>query len=268
MPAIFATHGSAGVLACLLAASGTVAGALPALWMRTLSRPVEVAALASAAGLMLAAATLGLLDAAFSLVDAHGTGRGGRLGIIVAFIVGVGFIALLNHVLPHEHFVKGAEGGRHGGVSRTGWSHPRIWLLVIAIAIHKIPEGLAVGAGFGAPDNPTAWPVAAGITLQNVPEGLVVATSLRVLGYTRAVAAVTAASTGILGFAGGMLGLGTGALFIGIVPLLLAVASGAMIYVVGGEIIPESHRHGDEDNAALSLIAGFVSFLLLDLALV
>lgn len=268
MFASLAIDWSSGLLACVLAAAGTAAGAVPALWMRSLSRPVEVAALASAAGLMLAAATLGLLGAAFELTDANGAGRTGRLGITVAFVLGVGLIAMLNRVLPHEHFVKGAEGGLHGGVSRTGWSHSRIWLLVIAIAIHNVPEGLAVGAGFGAPGNPTAWPVAAGITLQNVPEGLVVATSLRVLGYTRGFAALTAASTGALEFAGGILGLGAGALFVGLVPLLLALAAGAMVYVVGGEIIPESHRHGDEDNAALSLIAGFVSFLLLDLALV
>lgn len=258
---------SAGFLACVLAAVGTATGAVPALWMRPLSRSLEVAALASAAGLMLAAATLGLLGAAFELIDANGIGRTGRLGLIVAFVLGVGVIAMLNRVLPHEHFVKGTEGGLRGGVAHAGWSHARIWLLIIAIAIHNVPEGLAVGAGFGAPDNPTAWPVAAGITLQNVPEGLVVATSLRVLGYTRGFAALTAASTGVLEFAGGMLGLGAGALFAGMVPPLLSVAAGAMVYVVGGEIIPESHRHGLENTAALSLIAGFVVFLLLDLVL-
>lgn len=166
MFASLAIDWSAGVLACVLAAAGTATGAVPALRMRPLSRSAEVAALASAAGLMLAAATLGLLGAAFELIDANGVGRSGRLGII----------AMLNRVLPHEHFVKGTEGGLHGG-------------------------------------------------------------------------------------------LGAGALFADIVPLLLAVAAGAMVYVVGGEIIPESHRHGLENTAALSLIAGFVSFLLLDLVL-
>lgn len=258
---------SAGLLACALAAGGTAAGAAPALWLRKLSRPMEVAALASAAGLMLAAATLGLLDAATELVAAGPAPRLGRLALIGAFLAGVAAIATLNRLLPHEHFVKGQEGGLHGGVAHSGWSHARIWLLVIAIAIHNVPEGLAVGAGFGAAGNPTAWPVAAGITLQNVPEGLVVATSLRVLGYTPAFAALTAAATGVLEFAGGLAGLAAGAAFAGIVPLLLAAAAGAMIYVVGGEIIPESHRHGLENTATLSLVTGFVVFLLLDLTL-
>lgn len=257
---------SAGLLACLIATGGTAAGAMPGLWLRRLSYRLEVAALALAAGLMLAAATLGLMPAALELENANSDSRLHHLGIVIAFVAGVGLIAALNHLLPHEHFVKGAEGGlgRHPG---GAWSHGRIWLLVIAIALHNVPEGLAVGAGFGVPGNLTAWPVAAGITLQNVPEGLVVATSLRVLGYSPSFATLTAAGTGLLEFAGGVAALAAGALFTAAVPWLLAAAAGAMVYVVGGEIIPESHRRGEEEIATFGLVVGFVLFMLLDLLL-
>lgn len=253
-----------GLLASGLAAGGTVIGALPALWMRTLPGRAEVALLSGAAGLMLAAATLGLLPAAADLLRDRGI-AGVLIDLPLAFPLGAALIGLVNRMLPHEHFIKGPEGtGLGHGATSHRWSAPRIWLLVVAIAIHNIPEGLAVGAGFGTADNPAAWPVAVGISLQNVPEGLVVAVGLRMLGYASGTAALTGAATGLLEFVGGAVGLAAGAVFNALLPWMLAGAAGAMVYVVGGEVIPESHRHGQEETATVGLIAGFTLYVLLD----
>ena len=253
-----------GLLACALAAGGTALGALPGFWRKSLPLRAEVMALSGAAGLMLAAATLGLLPAASDILVAEG--RMALLELVVAFPLGAVVVNLVNRALPHEHFVKGREGPGLASTAST-WSTRRIWLLVLAIAIHNVPEGLAVGAGFSSAGNAAAWPVAIGITLQNLPEGMVVAIGMRTLGYSPGIAVATAAATGLLEFVGGLFGLAAGAVFAHLLPWLLAGSAGAMVFVVGGEVIPESHRHGQESTATTALVAGFTLYLLLDLAL-
>jgi ZIP family zinc transporter len=213
------------------------------------------------AGVMLAAT-------AFSLVvpgiEAAATLTGSRFAsvAIVALALGLGGVVMLamDRALPHEHFVKGVEGGRARQMRR-------IWLFVAAITLHNLPEGIAVGVGFGAGDLSNGIPLALGIAVQNIPEGLVVAVALVAAGYSPRFGAAIAALTGLVEPVGGLLGAGIVGFSEAMLPWGLGFAAGAMLFVVSHEIIPESHRRGHEQHATLGLIAGFVLMMSLDTAL-
>ena len=166
----------------------------------------------------------------------------------------------LNHSLPHEHFVSGPEGPDTETVRR-------IWLFVLAITIHNLPEGMAVGVGFGGGDTARGVSLATGIGLQNVPEGLAVAASLVSVGFSRTKAALVALGTGLLEPLGGLLGSAAVALVEPLMPWTLGFAAGAMLYVISDEIIPETHKRGYDTQATFALVAGLVLMMTLDHAL-
>ena len=166
----------------------------------------------------------------------------------------------LDRVLPHEHFVKGVEGARSREMKR-------IWLFVAAIALHNLPEGLAVGVGFAGGDPASGVPLALGLAAQNIPEGLVVAVALAAARYSPGYAVFIAAATGLVDPVGGLLGAGVIALSQSLLPWGMGFAAGAMLYVVSHEIIPESHRKGHERHATAGLIAGFILMMSLDTSL-
>ncbi len=248
-----------GVLAAAIAGSGATAlGALPVFLLRGMSAKANNLLLAFAAGVMLAATVFSLLipalDAArHSLPDGPWAG----LSVIAALFAGGGAIALIHALLPHEHFEKGPEGVDPGRVSR-------IWLFVIAIAIHNFPEGLSVGVGAASQDPQAALGIMLGIGLQNLPEGLSVAVALTGLGYSRLFGFLVAAGTGLLELLGGIAGAGAVAVGPAILPWALAFAAGAMLFVVSDEIIPETHRPGFAEGATAALFAGFGVMMLLD----
>jgi ZIP family zinc transporter len=252
MPALVATAATA---------AATGAGALPVLAARRLSRRAESSMRGFGAGVMLAAT-------AFSLVvpgiEAAATLTGSRVVSvsIVAMALAVGALGMLvlDRALPHEHFVKGVEGARSRELKR-------IWLFVAAIALHNLPEGLAVGVGFGGGNIANGVPLAIGIAIQNIPEGLVVAVALAAARYSPAYAAAIAAATGLLEPVGGLLGAGLVGASAAMLPWGLGFAAGAMLYVVSHEIIPESHRKGHEHHATAGLITGFALMMSLDTAL-
>jgi len=159
--------------------------------------------------------------------------------------------------VPHEHFVNRAAGTRSREIAR-------IWLFVSAIALHNLPEGLAVGVGFGQDDAARASALSLAVAIQNLPEGLVVAAALVAAGYSRATAVLVALGTGFVEPIGGILGTGALALSSAVLPFALAFAGGAMVWVVSHEIIPESHRGGHERLATSGLLGGFAVMMLLD----
>ena len=180
--------------------------------------------------------------------------------VICGILLGAAVLWLIHHHAPHEHFILGREGPRTERFRR-------IWLFIIAITLHNFPEGLAVGVGFGGGDVGNRTALAIGIGLQNMPEGLIVAMALRTLGLGAAKAWGVAALTGLaepLGALLGVLVLGSAPAFY---PLGLALAAGAMIFVVSHEIIPETHRDGFEGAASATLLAGFVFMVWLDAVL-
>ncbi|MHA1769120.1 MAG: ZIP family metal transporter, partial [Candidatus Thorarchaeota archaeon] len=163
---------------------------------------------------------------------------------------------LADRFIPHAHFQKGVEGPS---------SHmARIWLLVLAITIHNFPEGLAVGVAFGTHDAVTGISVAVAIGLQNVPEGLAVAAPMIREGYSKGKAALLALGTGLVEPIGGLLGVSIVSFAAVLLPYGLAFAAGAMIFVVGDEMIPESHSSGNARIATWGLMIGFIIMMVLD----
>ena len=140
----------------------------------------------------------------------------------------------------------------------------KIWLFILAITIHNFPEGLAVGVGFGSGDIGAGTSLAIGIGLQNMPEGLAVALPLIGMGKSRWKAIGIATLTGLVEPVGGLLGVASVNLFHPILPLGLAFAAGAMLFVISDEIIPETHSRGKSRIATFGVIVGFVIMMALD----
>jgi zinc transporter, ZIP family len=179
------------------------------------------------------------------------------LVVSAAVLLGAGVLFWLNRRIPHEHFILGPSGGNPKTLRR-------IWLFVIAITLHNVPEGLAVGVGFGSDDLSKGTTLAIGIGLQNVPEGLAVATALASQKYSRLSAAAIATATGLVEPIGGLLGVTAVSLFSPLLPWALGFAAGAMIFVISNEIVPETHRKGHEDRATAGLMIGVVAMMILD----
>lgn len=253
----------AGVLASFVAGfMATTLGAVPVFVLRELQPRTQNVMLAFAAGVMLAATFFSLLLPALEEAELGlGNRSGAALGVIVALLIGAITMHLAHRAAPHEHF--GPKGRENADASRLA----RVWLFVIAIALHNFPEGLAVGIAAGSGDLSDGLGVTLGIALQNMPEGLAVAVALRGEGYSRQSAFGIAALTGLLEPLGGIAGAGAIAISAALLPWALAFAAGAMLFIISSEVIPETHRQGAERWATSALFGGFAVMLYLDVAL-
>lgn len=250
-----------GGLGSLIAGLGTGLGALPIFFLRRMTPAVETTLLSLAAGVMLAAAAFSLLVPGLEAAEARGYGTRMAAVIMAAAVMAGGTAFWYGHrLLPHEHFVKGREGPE----GSDGLTRHRLWLFIIAICLHNFPEGLAVGAGFGQPDLGASIALATGIAVQNMPEGFIVAAALVSLGYPIRLSFWLALLTGLIEPVAGLAGAAAVALVEPLLPWALGLAAGAMIFVVGGEMIPETHRKGYENRATIGLLTGFALMLLLD----
>jgi len=246
-----------GILASLLAGTATGLGSIPIFFKKDFTRRTLDLMLGFAAGVMLAASSFSLLVPAFQDAQLEAVGWPGVFTIVgLGFMLGASFVYITDKKLPHEHFQKGPEGPS----SKLG----RVWLLVIAITIHNFPEGLAVGVSFGGNDTIIGISVAVAIGLQNIPEGLAVAAPLVREGYSRKYAAGLALLTGLVEPIGGVVGVTVVIVAAGLLPYGLAFAAGAMVYVVGDEMVPESHSGGNERLATWGLMVGFFIMMSLD----
>lgn len=250
----------AGFVGSLLASLGTAVGALPILFRARWGDRAQVLMLASAAGVMLGATVFSLLIPAIEVVQTEGgTETEGVLVASAGLLLGSVAVWALNRVVPHEHFVRGREGHDTARIDRY-------WLFIIAIAIHNFPEGMSVGVAYGA-GTAKGFAVTTGIALQNAPEGLAVAAALIATGETRWRAFLVACLTGMVEPVGGLLGAAAVGFSSGLLPWGLAFAAGAMLFVISGEIIPETHRPGVDKLATFSLMIGFVVMMMLDVLL-
>lgn len=249
------------LLGGLMAAGATALGTVPMLVSRPLSVRTQDTLLGFGAGVMLAASAFSLIIPALGAAREQGASAWDA-GLIVgtALLLGAALLVLIDQLLPHEHFVKGVEGSRSRAIKRA-------WLFVFAISLHNIPEGLAIGVAFAGTDPASASALATGIAIQDVPEGLVVALALLSAGYSRAVAAGIGVASGLLEPVGAVFGAAIVTLSGTLLPWGLAFAAGAMLFVVSHEIIPESHRRGNERWATGGLILGFVLMMFLDTSL-
>jgi zinc transporter, ZIP family len=264
-----ATSGSAGwtplalaLFATLATAAATGVGALPVLVARRVSERVQTGMLGFSAGIMLAASIFSLILPALASGTALAGGKFGGAAVVAAGILFGGWLMLsLDRWLPHEHAVRAA-------VSTRGLPAARVWLFVFAITLHNVPEGLAVGVAFASGEAGTALPLALGIGLQNMPEGLAVALALLSLHYSPARAALIALATGMVEPVGALIGAGILVIAQPLLPLGLAFAAGAMLFVISHEIIPETHhRKGHETVATAGILAGFIVMMLFDTVL-
>lgn len=224
-------------------------GSLPVLFIKKdISFKYIDALLGFAAGVMLAATFFSLIVPSLE--------KGGVLITVIGIITGAIFLSILDKIIPHVHFIKGNEGPS----SRL----KKIWLFIYAITLHNLPEGLAVGVGFGSSDFRSGLIIATAIGLQNMPEGLAVSLPLIAEGYSKKKALGISFLTGLFEPFMALIGYLLVRIFIKILPFALSFAGGAMLYVISDEIIPESHKSGFEKEATFSIIIGFIIMLILD----
>jgi ZIP family zinc transporter len=263
------TDGLAGLSGFHLALVGsavtlfsTSLGALPTFLTKRVPERTQDALLGFSAGVMLAATCFSLLTPALRLAAGVTGGKiTAGLGAAACMLAGALFLHLCNKLIPHEHFVRGREGGPPSTQLK------RIWLFVLAITLHNFPEGLAVGSGAGSLDPTLAVPIMTGIGLQDVPEGFVVAVALIGVQYTRAQALFVTVLTGVIEAAAALLGFAATSQAQSILPWALALSGGAMLYVVVDEMIPESQRKQFPKEATAGLMIGFVLMMFLDTSL-
>jgi ZIP family zinc transporter len=251
-------------LALLGGAAGfatTALGALPALVLRRVPQRVEDSMLGLAAGMMLAASAFSLLlpglDAGAEILGSKGLGAA---VVVAGMALGVLLMLGLDEFTPHEHDKTGPCGAGH---ERCG----RIWLFVFAIALHNLPEGMAIGVSFSQADMSVGLPLTTAIALQDVPEGLAVALALRGAGFKPGFAVLVAAASGVLEPLGALIGVGLSSGLAVAYPAGLGLAAGAMLFVVSHEVIPETHRNGHQTPATIGLMAGFALMMVLDTTL-
>lgn len=246
-----------------MGALATALGALPVLAMRRIPMRLADGLLGFGAGVMLAATAFSLIVPGLAAAQGLGMGKWVAGGVVSAGLV-VGVLTLLwfDRVMPHVHFDAAGQETRAGLAALPS----RILLFVIAIALHNIPEGMAVGvaAGGGAEG---ADGLATGIALQDVPEGLVVALALAGAGLSRGKAVLAGALTGLVEPVFAVLGAVAVGFSASLLPWGLAFAAGAMLFAVSHEIIPESHRNGHERDATIGLAIGFCVMMVMDTAL-
>ena len=250
-----------GSVASLIAGMGTGLGALGVFLVRKLSDKLQDRLLSAAAGVMLAASFFSLLLPGIEYGEQL-TGQTWSAALIVIAGLLMGAVALfaIHQRLPHEHFTLGREGPDAAHIRR-------VWLFIIAIALHNFPEGMAVGVGFGGGNIGNGVALAIGIGLQNIPEGLAVAVSLLAIQHSRLKSFALAFLTGLIEPVGGLFGAGMVWLAEPLMPWTLGFAAGAMLFIISDEIIPETHRTGYKTLATFSLLGGFVVMMFLDATL-
>ena len=224
----------------------TVAGSLIGFFVKEIPRRLSELTLSLAAGIMLAASVWGLI------IPSMGDGSLKSTAITaLGVFLGAAFIGACEKLVPHLHFIAGGEGGEE---------LDSVLLLVVAMALHNLPEGMAAGVSLGAGDLSGALSVAGGIALQNIPEGMAVVPPMLMAGISRRRTFVISLLTGFSEVLGTFIGYRAVTLLEPLLPITLAFAGGAMLYVIADEMIPRTSVQGK--SAAYFLLLGFCLMLL------
>ena len=245
------------LLTALGVGGATLVGAIVGFAFKKLSHKFSDIILAFAAGVMLAAAVIGLV-----LPSLEYGGKYGILMTVGGIFAGALALNLIDKLVPHLHKMIGPDIEGHKNTSLN-----KVLLFVMAIAIHNLPEGIAAGVGFGSGDVSQALIIAGGIALQNIPEGMVIIAPMLAAGVTPKRTFIIASITGIVEIVGTLIGYFAVSLSSAILPFALAFAGGTMLYVISDEMIPETHAHGSERGATYSLLVGFCLMLVTDVLL-
>ena len=242
------------LLTALGVGGATVFGALIGFIFKKISHRFSDIVLSFAAGVMLAAAVLGLIIPSLEY--------GGKFGILITvagIFAGAVCLNLIDKLVPHLHKFVGDETESHNNANLS-----RVLLFVLAIAIHNLPEGIAAGVGFGSGDTTQALIIAGGIALQNIPEGMVIIAPMLAVGISPRKTFILAMITGLVEVVGTLIGYFAVSISTAVLPFALAFAGGTMLYVISDEMIPETHSHGSERGATYALLVGFCVMLVTD----
>lgn len=245
------------LLTALGVGGATVFGSLIGFLFKNISHKFSDIVLSFAAGVMLAAAVLGLI-----LPSLEYGGDWGIVITIVGIFAGALCLNLIDKLVPHLHKLVGPDLEPHNNANLS-----KVLLFVTAIAIHNLPEGIAAGVGFGTENTGEALTIAAGIALQNIPEGMVIIGPMLAAGVRPGRTFLCALATGLIEVVGTLLGYFAVSLASAILPFALAFAGGTMLYVISDEMIPETHAHGSQQGATYALLVGFCLMLLSDVLL-
>lgn len=235
-------------LTALGVGGATVVGAILGFMIKGVSQRFSNTVMAFAAGVMLAAAIPGLILPSLTYGGRYGTAE-----VIAGIFAGALFMRFLGRAVPHMT-----------GLLRSGTGTGddpelcKVLLLVSAIAIHNLPEGIAAGVGFGGEDTARAMMIAGGIALHNIPEGMVVIAPMLAAGVTPKRTFICAMATGLAEVAGTLIGFASVTVSAGILPFALAFAGGTMLYVICDEMIPETK------GSVLALMVGFAVMIVTD----
>lgn len=245
------------LLTALGVGGATIIGSLIGFIFKKISHKFSDIVLSFAAGVMLAAAVLGLI-----LPSLEYGGKFALLITIAGIFAGALCLNLIDKLVPHLHKLVGPETEQHNNANVS-----KVLLFVTAIAIHNLPEGIAAGVGFGSGDTSRALIIAGGIALQNIPEGMVIIGPMLATGVSPRKTFICAMITGLIEVVGTLIGYFAVSIASAILPFALAFAGGTMLYVISDEMIPETHAHGSERGATYSLLVGFCVMLVTDVLL-
>ena len=246
------------LLTALGVGGATVIGAVLGFMFKNISHKFSDTVLSFAAGVMLAAAVIGLILPSLEY--------GGAFGLpvtVVGIFCGALCLNLLDRLVPHLHRLAGTDQESHPAQTEK---LNKVLLFVMAIAIHNLPEGIAAGVGFGTGDTGEAVTIAAGIALQNIPEGMVIIGPMLAAGMSRGRTLAIALMTGVVEVLGTLIGFFAVSISAAILPFALAFAGGTMLYVISDEMIPETH-HSETRGVTYALLAGFCVMLITDVLL-
>ncbi|MFR6258220.1 MAG: ZIP family metal transporter [Anaerovoracaceae bacterium] len=250
----------------LIPFAGTVLGSFMVFFIRReLNKKLEKLLLGFAAGVMIAASVWSLLIPAIEMSENRSVIS--WVPAVTGFLLGVIFLLLLDSLIPHLHRYSDKPEGMKSGLSKT-------IMLVLAVTLHNLPEGMAVGISFAGTQYSgtgitftAALSLAIGIAIQNFPEGAIISMPLRSAGISRARAFGLGVLSGVVEPVGAVITILLAEQFVGVLPYLLAFAAGAMIYVVVEELIPESQNGEHSNIGTIGAALGFALMMVLDISL-
>ena len=239
------------LLTALGVGGATIIGAVLGVIFKQISHKFSDIVLSFAAGVMLAAAVLGLILPSLEY--------GSIVTTVAGIFIGALALNLIDKLVPHLHRTVGTDIEAHSDNGKLS----KVLLFVTAIAIHNLPEGIAAGVGFGSGNTAEALLIAGGIALQNIPEGMVIIGPMLASGVSLKKTFLIAAATGVIEIVGTLLGFFAVSVSTVILPFALAFAGGTMLYVISDEMIPETH-HGETPGVTYALLIGFCIMLISD----
>ena len=241
------------------AAAATALGTLPVLFSQNFSKRTYDCFLGFGAGVMLGATAFSLVIPALAAARAAGAGPWeASLQAGVGIMAGAGVILLMGRAIEPAEVLEKSAGAS---------SLRRAWMFVTAVGLHNVPEGLAIGVAYAGIDIEKAHSLMTGVSIQDVPEGLVVALALRTVGYSRLTAVGLGVLSGLVEPLAAAFGVALIGISAGMLPIALAAAGGAMLFVIVHDVIPEMRLNGNETSATIALVFGFILMTVLDTAL-